>query len=161
MRHLWFGLVAAAFLGGCVSSGGGDTVKQIASNVSTSSYVDKIVLVSAPHNVSTTFPATFTEKVKSKLDRCATGKAPLRLEVMIIEFHQSNPAMTVLVGSSNLIKGTARLIDPATDAVVADYDVTRSVGAGGLLGAAIMADGESQMSDAFGDELCKRAFIRR
>ena len=74
------------------------------------------------------------------------------------EFKKANPAMTFLVGDSNVIKGQAVLIDPATGRKVADFDITRSVGGGGLIAAAGMSQAEEQMTEAFGKEICKRAF---
>ncbi|MET0274723.1 MAG: hypothetical protein ABW360_17185 [Phenylobacterium sp.] len=151
----------ALLLAGCVSSGGSDTVKPLASDISTTSFVSEIDLRTPPANASPGFKEVFVSKVSEKLKGCAKGTRPLKLVVDITEFKRANPAMTMLVGSSNVIHGSAKLQDPATNAVVADYDINRSFGAGGLLGVAAMSQAEEQMSSAFGDELCKRAFIRR
>ena len=154
-------VLACAGLAACVSSGGGDTVKQISSDLSASARVSEVVVASAPANVSAEFQTVFRQKVMEKLGECAKGQTPLRLEATITDFKKANPATTWLVGSSNLIKGTAKLVDAATGEVVADYDVTRSVGGGGLIAVAGMAQADEQMSSAFGDEICKRAFVRR
>jgi hypothetical protein len=66
--------------------------------------------------------------------------------------------MTVLVGSSNSIKGSAQLIEPADGKVVGDYDIDHSVGGGGIFAAIGMAGAESKMADAFAEELCSQAF---
>ena len=153
--------LACAASSACVSSGGGDTVKQISSDLAANARVSEVVLAGAPANVSAEFATVFQQKVTEKLAACAKGQTPLRLEATISDFKRANPAAAYLVGSSNMIKGTAKLVDPATGAVVADYDVTRSVGGGGLIAAAAMAQADEQMSNAFGDEVCKRAFIRR
>src|SRR5665213_3105151 len=117
-------LCAGLALAGCVSSGGGDTIRPLPSNISSSAFVSEIVLKDAPPNVSAGFPATFQTKVAERLAACAKGKTPLRLEVSISDFHAENGAVTILAGSSNRIKGAARLIDPTTGAVVGDFDIT-------------------------------------
>ena len=159
--HPLLSIVPCLAAAACVSSGGGDTVKQINSDLSANARVSEVVVASAPANVSAQFQTVFPQKVMEKLGECAKGQTPLRLEATITEFKKANPATTWLVGSSNLIKGTAKLVNPTTGEVVADYDVTRSVGGGGLIAVAGMAQADEQMSSAFGDEVCKRAFVRR
>jgi len=97
----------------------------------------------------------------AQLKKCAKGDKPLRLEVAIGDFHQSNAAKAYLIGDANRIRGVAKLVDPATGAVVGDYDINRSVGGGGLIGAIGMSDAAGQMADAFAGEVCKQAFIAR
>jgi len=148
-------------LAACVSSGGADTVKAIPSDVSANSFVSEIVLQAPPANASPTFQQVFVSRVDEKLKDCAKGSRPLKLVVDITEFKRANAAATMLVGSSNKIRGSAKLYDPAANTLVADYDINRSVGGGGLIAMAAMAQAEEQMSSAFGEELCKRAFVRR
>lgn len=146
---------------GCVSAGGADVVKPLASDISQASFVSEIVLQTAPANASTTFTETFVGRVSDKLKTCAKGTRPLKLVVDITEFHRANAAATMLVGSSNRIRGSAKLYDPASDTLLADFDINRSVGGGGLIAMSAMSQAEEQMGTAFGDELCKRAFVRR
>lgn len=160
MRKIAF-VLPALLLAACASSGGSDTVKALTSDIAGSARVDEVQLVGSPTNASPEFKDVFVRKVSDKLKTCATGTRPLRMVVEISEFKRANAATTVLVGSSNVIKGSAKLYDPASNELVADYDITRSFGAGGLLGVAMMSQAEEQMSDAFGDEVCKRAFVRR
>ena len=151
-------LLAAA---GCVSSGGSDTLRAIPSDIAANGHVSVVELNTAPPNGSPKFKDVFVGKVTEKLKGCATGTRPLRLVIDITEFKRANAAAAVLVGSSNVIRGTARFHDPETAAIVADYEVNRSVGGGGWIAAAAMAQAEEQMGSAFGDELCKKVFIRR
>jgi hypothetical protein len=148
-------------LAACVSSGGSDTVKALASDVSSNAFVSQVELRTPPANASPTFQETFVSRVSEKMKSCAHGSRPLKLVVDITEFKKANAAATFLVGSSNNIRGSAKLQDPATSEVLADFDINRSVGGGGLIAMAAMAQAEEQMSNAFGDELCKKAFIRR
>ena len=149
---------AALCVSGCVSSGSGDTILAIPREQAAAMSVGQIVLTGRPENVSEDFEQVFATQVRQETDRCATGATPLRLEVRVTEFKKANPAMTFLVGDSNVIKGQAVLIDPATGRKVADFDITRSVGGGGLIAAAGMSQAEEQMTEAFGKEICKRAF---
>lgn len=159
--RLFLAVVSCAALSACVSSGDADAIKPIASSVSAVSHVETIVVTSAPDNVSPAFKTTFVANAGERLRTCATGPKPLRLEVTITNFKKQNAALTYLAGDSNRIKGSAKLVDPASGEVVGDYEITRSTGGGGLIAAAAMSNSEADMSKAFADELCKRAFIAR
>lgn len=161
MRALLITPLPVLLLAACVSSGGGDTVKPLASDISSNAFVSQIELRTPPANASPTFQHTFVRSVSDKLKTCAKGSRPLKLVVEISEFKKANAAATFLVGSSNNIRGSAKFEDPATSEVLADFDIHRSVGGGGLVAMAAMAQAEEQMSNAFGDELCKKAFVRR
>jgi len=161
MRRIHGVWLVAASLSGCVSSGGADTIKAIASDVSSNAYVKDISVEAPPGVTGPDFKTVFVSRVGDKLKACAKGARPLRLAVEITEFKRANAAATVLVGSSNRIRGSAKLYSLEDNALVADYDINRSVGGGGLVAMAAMAQADEQMSNAFGEELCKRAFIRR
>jgi predicted small secreted protein len=160
MRRIFLVAAMATVTTGCVTNSGGDTIAQISSDVSKNAFV-KDITVNTPAGAGPQFEATFKKNVSEKLAGCAKGTQPLLLKVNITDFKKANAGMTILVGSSNKIKGVAQLIDPATDKVVADYEIDRSTGGGGLIAAAAMADAEGQMSSGFGTEICKRAFIAR
>lgn len=150
--------VAAIALSGCVSSSGGDTIKALSPERARSASIGDVVLAAAPTTVSEGFASLFDTLVTAELAKCATGTQPLRLEIRISELKAANPAMAYLVGDSNVIRGTAVLIDPATGETVGDYEISRSTGGGGLIAAINMAQAEEQMSRAFGAEICNRAF---
>jgi len=159
MNSTIIGLAAAALvLGGCVSSSGGDTIKALSADRARTASVSDVVLTAAPTTVSADFASLFDRLVTEELAKCATGDQPLRLEIRISELKAANPAMAYLVGDSNVVRGTAVLVDPATGETVGDYEITRSNGGGGLIAAISMAQAEEQMSRAFGAEVCKRAF---
>ncbi len=150
--------LTACILSGCVTSSGGDTIKPLSAERARTASIGDVVLSSAPTTVSPEFAGIFDRLVTEQMAKCATGSQPLRLEVRLSEMKGANPAMAYLVGDSNVIRGTAALIDPATGETVGDYEISRSSGGGGLFAAINMAQAEEQMSRAFGDELCKRAF---
>lgn len=153
-----FALVSSVTLSACVTSSSGDTIRALAPERARTASIGEIVMVSKPETVSEDFATVFTTRVREEVAKCATGDQPLRLEVRITEMKAANPAMTVLVGDSNRIRGTAVLVDPATGQTVGDFEITRSTGGGGLIAAASMGQAEEQMSRAFGEEVCKRAF---
>lgn len=161
MQLRTFAVLPLIAVAGCVSSGGADTVKAIPSDIASSAFVNEIVLQTPPPEASATFRDVFVGRVDEKLKACAKGSRPLKLVVDLTEFKRANAAATMLVGSSNKIRGSAKLYDAASNQLVADYDINRSVGGGGLIAMAAMSQAEEQMSSAFGEELCKRAFIRR
>lgn len=154
-------LASALALSGCVTSSSGDTIHALSPEQARAASIGEIVITAKPETVSPDFTTVFTTRVREETAKCATGAQPLRLEVRITELKAANAAMTVLVGDSNRIRGTAVLIDPATGQTVGDFEITRSTGGGGLLAAAGMGQAEEQMSSAFGQELCKRAFPAR
>jgi hypothetical protein len=107
--------------------------------------------------VRTEFAGIFREHVQKKLDGCATGSRPLRLEASISRFDRANPAQVMLIGGANVLRGHARLVDLASGRVVAEYEIGRTI-MGSRFGIFQMAESEEQLSDAFGTELCDQAF---
>ena len=151
-------LAVAGGLSGCVTSSTGDTIKPLSADRARGASIGDIVLVAKPETVSAEFPGIFETRVREELAKCATGANPLRLNVRIIELKGANAAMTVLVGDSNVIRGSAALVDPATGEIVGDYEINQSTGGGGIIAAMSMGQAEEQMSRAFGKALCDRAF---
>ena len=96
--------------------------------------------------------------MQSKLDACAKGQRPLRLEAQLDRLDKANPVVTAVVAGSNVLRGSARLVDANTGQVVADYKVGKTI-VGGRFAVVVMGQAEEQLSDAFGDELCKQAFL--
>lgn len=143
-----------------------DTVKALPADMAGRSHVADIVVRSLPDHVSPDFRSILVAALRKHLAACAHGTQPLQLDVTVARVSSENPAKTILVGDSDVIKGSAQLIDPATGAVVGDYDIAHSIGGGGVLlgasgivaGAAVMAYPEEQMADSFAGEICNRAF---
>ncbi len=65
--------------------------------------------------------------------------------------------LTAVVAGANVLRGTAKLVDVSTGQTVADYNVGQTV-VGGRFAVVVMAEAEEQLSDGFGEELCKQAF---
>lgn len=145
-------------LAGCVNSTSGDVILPLAPARAATASVGELVLVSAPATVSAEFPAIFQREVRERLDKCARGSRPLRMEVRITELEGSNVAKAYLVGDSNVIRAQVVLIEPGTGEKVGDYEVSRSVGGGGLFAALAMAEAEEQMTGALATDICERAF---
>lgn len=150
-------LTAALVLSGCASSSS-DVVKPLPLALAKSGFVETIDVKSVPVNVSPDFKAMLVADLQKTLKLCAKGTTPLRLEASVTQFKGQNAFATILIGDSNLIRGSVQLIDPATKAVVGDYDISRSQGGGGLIAAAALSGAEGQMTDAFAKEVCVQAF---
>ncbi|HEX3484371.1 MAG TPA: hypothetical protein VHT51_04875 [Micropepsaceae bacterium] len=146
----------SAVLSGCISYGGSDQIKQLPTDVAASARVGSIVVRSVPADVSPEFKPALESELRSKTAACAKGKTELSLEVSIVQVKTQNPALTVLVGSSNSIKGQARFARAETGEVVGDYDISHSVGGGGVLAAVGLSGAEKQMAVDFADEICSR-----
>ena len=149
--------VAALSLAGCVSMSRSEAVSPLSADWASNGRVTEVTLSKGDLKVTPEFDAIFQSRVKAKLDACATGTRPLRLEARIDRLDKANPVLTTVVAGANVLRGEARLVDVATGQTVADYKVGKTV-VGGRFAIVVMGQAEEQLSDAFGDELCKQAF---
>lgn len=157
--HLALPLVTLA-LAGCVSMSRSQAVAPLPADLARDARVESVSVSHSGLKVTPEFDGIFQQRVKAKLDGCATGSRPLRLEATLERLDKANPVTTTLVAGANVLRGSARLVDPATGAVVADYKVGKTI-VGGRFAIVVMGEAEEQLSDAFGDELCKQAFAAR
>lgn len=158
--QLRLALVAATAIGltGCVSMSRSEAVAPLPDELARTSRVSEIRLTrSDALKVTEGFDDIFRSRVQAKLDACATGARPLRLEAELERLDKANPVVTAVVAGSNVLRGSARLVDVATGRVVADYKVGKTI-VGGRFAVVVMGEAEEQLSDAFGDELCNQAF---
>ncbi|HEX4506583.1 MAG TPA: hypothetical protein VH722_12700 [Alphaproteobacteria bacterium] len=123
-----------------------------------SASISDIEIKSLPPGVSPEFSQKLNTALLAETKKCATGSHPLKLSVSIGRLTTENAAMTLLVGDSEDIKGSAQLIEPANGTVVGDYDINKSIGGGGVFAAIGMAGGEAKLANAFAVELCQQAF---
>ncbi|MFC3079396.1 hypothetical protein ACFODL_14960 [Phenylobacterium terrae] len=155
--HLALALAAVA-LSGCVSMSRSEAVAPLSADLAQGSRVSEIRLTrSDALTVTPGFDDIFKSRVQARLDACATGARPLRLEAELERLDKANPVVTAVVAGSNVLRGSARLVDVATGKVVADYKVGKTI-VGGRFAVVVMGEAEEQLSDAFGEELCKQAF---
>ena len=146
-------------LTGCVSLSRSAPVAAIPGDLAASGRVTEIVLSKGPTTVSPEFEGIFRSRVQAKLDQCATGQRPLRLEATVERLTKTNPVVTAVVAGANVLRGTARLQDIETGAFAGEYQIGQTV-IGGRVAVIVMAEAEEQMSDAFGEELCKQVFAK-
>jgi hypothetical protein len=150
--------VIGAVLSGCIYSGGAEAVKHIDASLAKGARVDTIHVTLADGVDNEELATIMPQVLRQELNSCATGSNPLRLEVNVTRFDGQNAAATILIGGGAKLLGTARLIEPTTNEIVGDYDVSESVGGGGVLAAAGMADAERSLSQEFAESLCEKAF---
>lgn len=151
-------VVAAVALCGCVSLSRSEALAPLPEELARSGRVTEIRLIRADElKVTDGFDDIFRSRVQAKLDACATGERPLRLEAELERLDKANPVVTAVVAGSNVLRGSARLVDVATGQVVADYKVGKTI-VGGRFAVVVMGEAEEQLSDAFGEELCEQAF---
>ena len=150
-------LPAALLLSSCLSLSRSATVAAAPAELVRDGRVASIVLTKGDIGVSPQFDAIFQQRVAAKLGGCATGATPLRLEAALDRVDKTNPVVTALLFGSNVLRGAATLVREDTGEVVGQYQIGRTiVGRGPAVIA--MAQAEEQLSDAYGDELCKQAF---
>ena len=156
VRPLIFSLLAIAPLSACVGLSRSETLTPMAE--ATGYRVDAVSLAVDP-GIETTpeFSAIFAQRVQAELDGCAHGSRPLRLEASIDRLDRANPVQVALIGGANVLRGHARLVDPVSGRVVGDYQIGHTV-IGARIAVFEMAEGEEQLSTAFGRELCEQAF---
>jgi hypothetical protein len=161
MMRAWIIAACAAALGGCLNLSRSQSLAPLPGELATGGRVSEIVLRRAPElKVSGGFDELFRTRVQAKLDACANGQRPLRLEASIDRLDKANPVLTAVVAGANVLRGTARLVDPASGQMVGEYKLGRTI-VGRSLAVIAMSEAEEQLSDAFGDELCKQAFASR
>jgi hypothetical protein len=158
MNRILLAAGAALLLSGCMSLSRSSTVTALPTGDASRLRVSEIKLTVADRvKVSPKFEETFRQHVQAKLDACATGDRPVRLEAKVDRLDKSNAVMTAIVAGANVLRGSARLVDVGSGAVVADYQVGQTV-VGRSVAVVVMAKAEEQLSDGFGEELCKQAF---
>lgn len=150
-------ILAALALGGCVSMSRSSPVAELPDDWAAQGKVSEIVLRAGDIKVSPQFEQTFKGRVQTKLDQCAKGQRPLRLEASVTRLDKANVVMTAVIGGANVLRGEAKLVDVATGQTVGAYNVGETV-VGGRVAVFVMAEAEEQLSDAFGQELCEQAF---
>jgi hypothetical protein len=145
-------------LTGCVSLSRSTPVNAIGADDAGQLRITEITLSVDPLvKVSPQFEAIFKEHVKAKLDACARGERPARLDATIERLDKSNALMVAIVAGANVVRGSAKLTDMESGRAVADYKIGQTV-VGRSVAVIVMATAEEQLSDGFGDELCKQAF---
>jgi hypothetical protein len=148
----------AASLAGCVSTSSSEAVSAMSSDWRTNGRIESVTL-ERPSDLQVTaeFDSLFAQRVKAKVDTCATGQRPLRLEARLTRLSKANPFVTAILFGQNKVKGSARLVDVETGQVVGEYTIGRTV-TGSRIGVLQMAEAEEQLSDGFGAEICRQAF---
>lgn len=149
--------VGAVCLSGCVSMSRSSPVQALPDDWASNARVDEIAITRGDIKVSPQFDETFKARVKAKLDACATGVRPLRLEASVSRLDKANVVMTAVIGGANVLRGEARLVDITTGQAVATYNVGETI-VGSRVAVFVMAEAEEQLSDAYGDQLCQQAF---
>lgn len=151
-------LLAATGLSGCVGMSRSTVVAPLALDVARGASIGQIVLAKGPRlKASRDFDAIFRQHVSAQLAKCASGPHPLRLEARVDRLSKTPTLITAVVAGANVLRGSARLVDPMSGQTVGEYQIGRTV-IGSRLGAIAMANAEEQMSDGFGQELCEKAF---
>jgi hypothetical protein len=152
-------LIVLAAIGatGCVSLSRSQTVSALSPDLAANGRIESIKLTRGDLKVTPEFDELFRAHVKAKMDACAKGGQPLRLEASINRFDKANPVITTIIAGANVLRGEARLIDVATGKEVAVYQIGHTV-VGGRVAILKMGQAEEQLSDAFGTELCQQAF---
>lgn len=157
MKH---GLIAAAgmavALSGCVYSGGAEVVTALDQKLARDARIGEIAVEVVGTDAG--LGQTLQSALRRELDRCATGSQTLDLQVRVASFADQNAAKTILIGDSATLNGTATLKDPQSGQTVGDYDVSESVGGGGILAAAAMSNADESLSREFAESLCSKAF---
>ena len=154
------GLCAAAagvMLSGCVNLSRTAAVEPAPAELVRDARVERIVLTAKEIGARPEFEGIFQQRVKAKLDQCATGSIPLRLEAALDRLEKTDPVVTALLFGANVLRGAATLVREDTGEVVGRYQIGRTIVGRGPAALA-MAEAEEQLSDAYGEELCKAAF---
>ena len=148
---------AAVMLSGCLNLSRTAAVAPAPAELVRDARVERIVLTAKDIGARPELEAIFQQRVKAKLDQGATGATPLRLEAVLDRVDKTNPVVTALLFGANVLRGAATLVREDTGEVVGQYQIGRTIVGRGPAAIA-MAEAEEQLSDAYGEELCKAAF---
>ena len=158
IRTLVIAALAVTPLSACVGLSRSAPVTPVAAADAASYRISEVRLAVEPEIQTTPeFNAIFQERVQQELNQCAEGARPLRLEASINRLDRANPVQVAVIGGANVLRGHARLIDPADGRIVGEYEIGRTV-IGARVAVFEMAESEEQLSTAFGRELCEQAF---
>lgn len=149
--------LALLMLPGCLSLSRSHTEQAMSKDLRANGRVTQVVLKSGPNDVSGEFPRVFQQRVTDKLNACATGDRALRLEAEVTVVDKANPLVTVVLADANRVRGDVVLYDARTNRPVGRYRIGKTI-VGSRFGLIQMAEAEEQLSDAFGEELCDKAF---
>lgn len=111
-------------------------------------------------DMSAEFKQNLEAKIEQATRHCGAGDITRDVSVSILYYRRANPALTVLLGDSNQLHGTVNFLDPATNVTAGEYKLVVAEGGGGLLGVAIMANGDDWMSREFATRICKQILKR-
>lgn len=151
-------LTAAIGLSGCISMSRSSTMQAAGADWASGGRVEQVRLTnSVAADVGDDFKSIFETEVKQQLDRCATGSRPLRLDATISSYSRTNPVITTLLVGRNRIRGEATLTDATSGQVVGRYNIGKTI-VGGRIAIVKMGPARKQLSQAFGDEICRQAF---
>ena len=104
------------------------------------------------------FSETFDVRVGTELRQCASGKRKLTLRTHIPDLRKENPVSRLLLGGKRQLLAAAELIDRESKQVVGRYYLDLGLGSG-RYAKAVVAEPELALSQAYGKELCARAFV--
>ena len=150
----------APLMTACISMSRSEAVAPMAADIARDGRVDTVTLTNTVDaDVGTDFKSIFESEVKAKLDACAQGSRPLTLEATVSSYSRTNPVITTVLVGRNRIRGEAVLKDAATGAEVGRYKIGKTI-VGGRVAIVEMGPARKQLSEAFGDEVCKQAFAK-
>jgi hypothetical protein len=149
-------LLVAFLLGGCV-----DPVKAIHpwdAPTAKMASVASVTIVNRSDNATEEGLAALKTQLQQATAACARGSKGYELQVQVDNFKMGNAGAALLIGDRHEIAGEVKLVDPGTNAVVAQYYVQESRGGGGLIGIAMMASGATGIARDYANAICKRVF---
>jgi hypothetical protein len=142
-------------LAGCAPVVAGGSLLPLRPELADGARVDVITLSSGWLRSEPDFADTFTEELREELTLCAAGPRRLNLRVHLDELQRGDRAP----GATHYLSGVVEFVDPASGAAVGRYLIEAEAGTQNPL-AAMVADRQMVVSEAFGRELCRQAFGR-
>ncbi len=118
----------------------------------------KIAVSVVVPDVRETMPGILQTALKTNLAKCMTGSAPADISVRVDSYKEQNGAATLLVGDRIQLAGLVTFTDAQSGQVLGEYYVDETIGGGGLIGMAMMADAENNLSKGFSNKVCHEVF---
>ncbi len=149
-------LVAALSVGACVSP-----VKPIqpwAPSTAAAASIATVTVINRSSNATEENLQILKTTMEQQMPACAKGATKYEMQLLVDNYKMGNAGAAMLIGDRHELAAEIKIVDPATNAVAAQYYVQETRGGGGLIGIAIMSSGAAGLSRDFSVSVCKRVF---
>lgn len=150
-------LVLGAMVSACASADVA-AIKKASDEEIKSIRVSDVQVVVDTAKPNPTLKTALEAELRDKLPECAQGTVDHRMDVTINDFEEAHTGQAIFFGDEIELQGRVLLTNVASGQQTGEYFVERSFFWGGVIGAAMMSDPESSLSEGFTESVCEEVF---